>query len=193
MRLGSHWLNLASCLRVITKLYQFRLRRNDILALVKSQECNEDTLMAKRLNLEPHQSVENLFKLYRQTSDPIERTRYQIIWLLAQGKRTEDVASVTGYCRNSIYRLVRRYNQLGVNGMKDERHQHPGGKPILNEIEQAQLLQVLQNPPADGGLWNSRKVADWMSDLLDRPVSIQRGWDYLRALEMRLRVPRPEH
>ena len=149
--------------------------------------------MAKRLNLEPHQSVENLFKLYRQTSDPIERTRYQIIWLLAQGKRTEDVASVTGYCRNSIYRLVRRYNQLGVNGMKDERHQHPGGKPILNEIEQAQLLQVLQNPPADGGLWNSRKVADWMSDLLDRPVSIQRGWDYLRALEMRLRVPRPEH
>ena len=46
-----------------------------------------------------------------------------LIWLLAQGKRTEDVASVTGYCRNSIYRLVRRYNQLGVDGMKDKRHE----------------------------------------------------------------------
>ncbi|WP_445243657.1 MULTISPECIES: winged helix-turn-helix domain-containing protein [unclassified Microcoleus] len=26
-----------------------------------------------------------------------------------------------------------------------------------------------------------------------RPVSVQRCWDYLRLLELRLRVPRPEH
>ncbi|MDZ8186633.1 MAG: winged helix-turn-helix domain-containing protein [Nostoc sp. ChiSLP02] len=32
-----------------------------------------------------------------------------------------------------------------------------------------------------------------MSNLLERPVSIQRGWDYLRSLEFPLRVPRPEH
>ena len=149
--------------------------------------------MPKRLNLEAHQSVEELFHFYRQASDPIERTRYQIIWLLAQGRRTQDVAAVTGYCRNSIYRLVRRYNKLGIDGMKDLRHEHPGGKPMLTEIEQAQLLQTLQTPPADGGLWNSRKVADWISNLLERRVSIQRGWDYLRSLELRLRVPRPEH
>ncbi|GAB1537624.1 hypothetical protein NUACC21_02730 [Scytonema sp. NUACC21] len=128
--------------------------------------------MPKRINLKPHFSVEELFSFYRQASDPIERTRYQIIWLLAQGRLTEDVAKVTGYCRNSIYRLVRRYNTQGLLGMKDKRHQHPGGQPLLNEIQQAQLLQTLQNPPADGGLWNSRKVADWMSNLLDYPVSI---------------------
>ena len=77
--------------------------------------------------------------------------------------------------------------------MKDKRHQHPGGQPILSEVELAQLLQVLQTPPADGGLWNSRKVAEWISNLLNRPVSVQMGWDYLRLLELRLRVPRPEH
>ncbi len=137
--------------------------------------------------------MEELFELYRQASDPIERTRYQIIWLLAQGRLTEDIAQVTGYCRNSIYRLVRRYNAHGVDSMKDKRHEHPGAQPMLSEVQQAQLLQALQAPPADGGLWNSRKVADWMSDLLDHPVSIQRGWDYLRSLELRLRVPRPEH
>jgi transposase len=67
--------------------------------------------MPKRLNLEPHQSVEELFQVYRQASDPIERTRYQIIWLLAQAIGSQDVAQVTGDCRNSIYRLVRRYNE----------------------------------------------------------------------------------
>lgn len=29
--------------------------------------------------------------------------------------------------------------------------------------------------------------------VIDRPVSVQRGWDYLRSLEFRLRAPRPEH
>ena len=149
--------------------------------------------MPKRINLEAHFSVEELFNFYRQASDPIERTRYQIIWLLAQGRFTEEVAKVTGYCRNSIYGLVRRYNAHGVDGLKDKRHEHPGGQPMLSEIQQAQLLQALRTPPADGGLWNSRRVADWMSNLLDYPVSIQRGWDYLRSLEFRLRVPRPEH
>ncbi len=32
-----------------------------------------------------------------------------------------------------------------------------------------------------------------MSRLLDKPVSVQRGWDYLKAYELRLKVPRPEH
>jgi transposase len=153
----------------------------------------QEQVMPKRLKLEPHQTPEELSQLYRQASDPIERTRYQIIWLLATGRVTEDVAAVTGYCRNSIYRLVRRYNELGTDGLKDKRHQHPGCQPLLSEVEQAQLWQTLQTPPADGGLWNSRKVAEWMSNLLDRPVSVQRGWDYLRSLELRLRVPRPEH
>jgi hypothetical protein len=48
-------------------------------------------------------------------------------------------------------------------------------------VEQAQLLQTLRTPTADGGLWNSRKVAEWMSNLLDRPISVQRVWDYLRS------------
>ncbi|MEG3968513.1 helix-turn-helix domain-containing protein [Microcoleus sp. T2B6] len=137
--------------------------------------------MPKRLKLEPHQTPSELSKLYPQASDPIERTRYQIIWLLATGRVTEDVADVTGYCRNSIYRLVRRYNQLGANGLKDKRHQHPDTQPLLSVVEQAQLLQTLRTPTADGGLWNSRKVAEWMSNLLERPVSVQRGWDYLRS------------
>ncbi len=55
------------------------------------------------------------------------------------------------------------------------------------------MWQRLQTPPADGGLWNSRKVADWMSEFLGRRVSKQRGWEYLRGYELRLKQPRPAH
>jgi hypothetical protein len=60
-------------------------------------------------------------------------------------------------------------------------------------VEQAQLWQVLQQPPPDGGLWNGRKVADWMSELKGEKVCRQRGWEYLKSMKFRLRVPRPEH
>jgi hypothetical protein len=32
------------------------------------------------------------------------------------------------------------------------------------------LWQALQQPPPDGGLWNGRKVADWMSELKGEKV-----------------------
>ena len=59
--------------------------------------------------------------------------------------------------------------------------------------ELAQLWQALQQPPPDGGLWNGRKVADWMSELKGEKVCRQRGWEYLKSMKFRLRVPRPEH
>lgn len=157
--------------------------------------------MPKRLSISPHLSLQELKTRYCRTSDPIERTRYQIIWLLAKGLVTAEVAKVTGYSLQAIRYIARRYNQLGTEGLIDRRRKHPGGEPMLSDIEQAELWQVLQAPSPDGGLWNGRKVAQWMSDpagtgfaaRIDRPVSRQRGWEYLRSLTFRWRVPRPEH
>ena len=141
--------------------------------------------MPKRIKIEPYLSVEELYCLYRQTSDPIERTRYQIIWLLAKGSKTSEVAVVTGYCLEAIRKIARRYNELGSDGLRDRRHQHPGAEPLISDVQQAQLLQVLCEAPGDGGLWNGRKVADWIGELIERPVARQRGWEYLRQLKFR--------
>ena len=65
--------------------------------------------------------------------------------------------------------------------------------PLLDDIQPAQLWQVLSATPADGDLWDGSNVAQWMSDLLGRPMHPQRGWEYLKSLEMRRRRPRPAH
>ena len=77
--------------------------------------------------------------------------------------------------------------------MGDKRHTNPGKPPLLDDIQQAQLWQVLQEPPPDGELWDGPKVAQWISDRLERPIHPQRGWEYLRAMEMRRRRGRPAH
>ena len=52
--------------------------------------------MPKRISISPHLSLDELETRYRQAKAPIERSHYQIIWLLAQGRPTQEVAAVTG-------------------------------------------------------------------------------------------------
>jgi transposase len=149
--------------------------------------------MPKRITIQPHLSQEELGTRYRQASDPIERSHYQIIWLLVQGRPTEEVAAITGYSRSWIYELVWGYNRIGPASLGDGRHRNPGAPPLLDEVQQAQLLQTIRGSAPDGGLWNGRKVADYLSELLTRPISRQQGWELLKQMGLRLRVPRPMH
>jgi transposase len=101
--------------------------------------------------------------------------------------------TLTSYSLSWIYELVGGYNRIEPESLRDKRHEHRGGKRLLNDLQQAQLWQVLQSPPPDGGLWNGPKVANWLSELLGHSVSRQRGWEYLTGMKLRLRVPRPSH
>jgi len=51
----------------------------------------------------------------------------------------------------------------------------------------------VQQPTPDGGLWNGRKVANWLSEKMGFQVSRQRGWQYLQQIGFRLKTPRPSH
>ncbi len=73
--------------------------------------------MPKRLTIAPHQKTDELFDRYRQEKDPLNRSQYQIIWLLASGKKTEEVAETTGYTIYWVRELARRYNREGIEGL----------------------------------------------------------------------------
>lgn len=149
--------------------------------------------MPKRIVIVPHLSKEELYSKYRLAKDPVNKSQYQILWLLTIGKKTEEVAESTGYSIQWIRELARRYNRSGLEGIGDRTDNNRFAEPLLNEVQTAQLLQAIEGPAPDGGIWNGRKVADWMSDLLDRPIAPQRGWEYFKGMEYRLRMPRPEN
>ncbi len=141
----------------------------------------------------PHLPVEELELRYRRAKDPVERSHWQIIWLLAQGQPTVQVASNTGYSPNWIRTIAQRYNQAGPVRLGDRRHANPGGQPLLTAEQRAALDRALDGLAPDGGLWTSQKVANWMSGTLKRKVHVTRGWEMLQRLGRRPRVPRPRH
>jgi transposase len=149
--------------------------------------------MPKQIAIANHLSTEELLIRYRQATEAIKRSHYQIIWLLATGKTPLEVAQVTGYTRIWIYQLVKRYNQFGTSALGDQRRHNPGKESNLTDVQQAQLWQVVSDKAPDSGLWNGRKVADWLSELTGKRISRYRGWEYLKQMTYRLRIPRPEH
>jgi hypothetical protein len=61
----------------------------------------------------------------------------------------------------------------------DHCRNNPGAPPQLNDVQQAQLLEALRSPAPDGGLWNGRKVTDYLHESFGISVSRQQGWVYL--------------
>ena len=153
--------------------------------------------MPKTIKLESHLSSEELESRYRKAHDPVERSHYQIVWLISEGKTTTQVMEVTGYSRGWIQQLARRYNRYGPLALGDRRHHNPGAKEraLLSAEQQEELAQALMKPPPDGGMWNSRKVGEWIERRTGHVVSQkkQRGWEYLKRIGNSPKVPRPHH
>jgi len=148
--------------------------------------------MPRYATVTPQLSVEELAVRYRQAHDPVERTHWQLIWLVAQGHHVPEVAAVVGYSANWVREIVRRYNAEGPSGLIDRRQHSHGHPPLLTPALRAELAEALDGPAPDGGVWTCGKVAAWMADRLGRPVAEARGWEALRSLGFTLQRPRPQ-
>ncbi len=101
------------------------------------------------------------------------------------------MARLTGYAETWVRTLLHRYNADGSTGIVDHRHANPGQPPLVPPAVREELRARLAEPPPDGGLWTSPKVAAWLRNRLDRPVSPQRAWEVLQRIGFRLHQPRP--
>ncbi len=135
---------------------------------------NRGTIMA---HVTDHLSIEELEHRYRACEDACSARHYQTIWLLAQGHTVSEVAALTSFVPRWIEELQARYNALGPQALGDLRRNN-GTRPSVLKPELLDELKVrLKAPPPDGGLWTSRKVADWMAGQLGlEKLAPQRGW-----------------
>jgi transposase len=115
-------------------------------------------------------------------STAIERQRWQVIGLLADGAPLAEIVAATGYRPRTIRQIAQRYREAGPAGLADGRQRSVGAAPILTEGQQHELRQALQKSAPDGGGWTGPKVARWMAARIGKRVPRQRGWEYLRRM-----------
>jgi hypothetical protein len=92
------------------------------------------------------------------------------------------VSAMTSFVPRWIEELLARYNALGETALGDLRR-HNGMRPSVLKRDLLEKLKIrLREPPPDGGVWSSRKVADFMAAELGlEKLAPQRGWEGAQA------------
>src|SRR3982750_758679 len=139
-----------------------------------------------------HLSVSALEQRYRSCTDATAARHVQTIWLLAKGHHIAEVAATVSFARRWVERLLARYNAHGPQALGDLRRRNGTSPSVLRPDLLDKLKDRLCEPPPDGGLWTSPKVAAWMaSELGLAQVAPQRGWEALKAIGWSGQKPRP--
>ena len=141
-----------------------------------------------------HLSVEELQQRYVESRDVREGRHLQAIWLLAKGHTAAEVSELTAFGVRWIEELRARYNAEGPQALGDLRRGNGTTASILKPELLDKLRERLREPPADGGVWTSPKVAQWMAGELGlESVAPQRGWEALKAVGWSIQTPRPRN
>src|SRR3954468_10185794 len=139
-----------------------------------------------------HLSVSALEQQYRSCTDVTAARHVQTIWLLAKGHASAEVAATVSYARRWVERLLARYNAQGPQALGDRRRRDGTSPSILRPDLLDKLKARLREPPPDGGLWTSPKVAAWMAGELGLAAGLpQRGWEALKAVGWAVPTPPP--
>src|SRR5258706_14296959 len=128
--------------------------------------------MARRIHLQPHLSVDELERRYRAAKEPNERTWWQLLWLLAQGRTATELSAVTGYRAYWIGQIAKRYNEQGPAGMYNRRpttsYRPP---PVLSLALQEELRAALAEAAARNEPWTGGGVGARVAHGPWRPVA----------------------
>jgi transposase len=154
--------------------------------------------MPKKAYLANHLNANELKEKYLTSQDPVEARRWHILWKVALGWTMKNSAIAVGLDYQYVKKIVKKYNELGVEGVKNRRKEtqtHIRGKtPLLSEQQLSKLVTALRSRPEDGGIWTGPKVARWLEKEIGRKkVGNQRGWDYLKKCKYSWQKPRPKH
>ena len=141
-----------------------------------------------------HESVSALEQRMKGCSDAMAARHVQVIWLLAQGHSCSQVSAMMAFSVRWVQLLLERYNGEGPDCLGDGRRRNGRSATILTPAVLDALRTRIVEPPPDGGLWSSRKVAAFLAQELGlERVAPQRGWDALRAIGWSLQRPRPKN
>jgi transposase len=149
----------------------------------------------KPIPIVEHFTPEQIDRHYRTCANPREKTRWHVIWLVTrpgQRRSAHAASKIVGLSPAWAAEILKRWNAHGPDGLRDGRREN-GAAPLLNGRQQQALLTALRGRAADGGLWTSPKVAQYVRERWGHTIHPVTGWKWLKRLGFTLQVPRPSH
>jgi transposase len=102
--------------------------------------------------------------------------RARIILFFADGLTAEEIAAETGYSRNAVYRWRSRYEQLGLDGVRDKPR---SGRPrTLSRKKVREILRrTVHEIPQESTHWSLRLMAEYAGVTVHQVRQVWQGAD----------------
>jgi transposase len=123
------------------------------------------------LTEEERETVEKLIK--SQTASAIEVERAKTIWLAQAGERIPVISQKQERTQATIYRRIKRFNELGLKSLTDEAR--PGRPTTYTEEERGQMIAAARTHPQKAGRpyshWTLSRLVEYVNRELGIPIS----------------------
>lgn len=149
--------------------------------------------MGAALQIQFKHSAATLWQHYQASTCAVERRRLQALALLAEGRLRAEVLAVTRYSVPRYVDLVHRYNDHGLEGIRDLRHRNSGAPTLLTDAEVLLLAQTVRAAYAAGTVWNGTQVQQWIKTTLGKELYVSRAYELLEAIGFSRQTARPRH
>ncbi|MBA3573234.1 MAG: hypothetical protein H0W34_14965 [Pyrinomonadaceae bacterium] len=145
--------------------------------------------MARRIELKPHLTTEELQPRDRWCQKPQQQVRWHALHLISQGVVAADAARRTRRASCWITSLARRSNRDGAAAVSRTQLTTPRHRAKVNSTRGKELDKALRTPAPDGGLSTGPKVAAWMTDKTGHEVHQRTGWRACFSISSPQRTP----
>ena len=131
--------------------------------------------MPKKLTLENHLTVQQLRRKYLSCRHSQEKKRWPALTLIAEGGVASQVAKQLGMSSNWISETVHRYNEGGVEGVKNK-SKNQSSKTLTEEQVKELEKEIESGKTADGRLWSSTQIKRWVTEKTGRQIHKTTAW-----------------
>jgi transposase len=146
------------------------------------------------MNLKDHHTIQKLQTLYRSEKDARLARRIHGVYLAAKGLSCTQIMTITGTARRTIQQWIHKYNQQGIDGLKDKpRPGQPTKLPHRDELRFCKRIEA--GPTLKDGV--SVLNGPTLRRILERDFGVlystQGLYDLLHRLGYSRLYPRPQH
>ena len=148
--------------------------------------------MPKILTLENHLTEQQLRRKYLSCQHSQEKKRWQALSLIAAGGVATRVAKELGMSANWISETVHRYNEGGVQGVKNK-SKNEGSKTLTAKQVEELEKEIQSGRSKDGRLWSSTEIKRWVKQKTGEDIHKTTAWRMFVKMDFTRQVPRPAH
>ncbi len=148
--------------------------------------------MTNRIFVKEHLTLDELEALAARAKLTAEWRRIQIVIRAMKGCSSGEIAEYTGYSKGGLFKILRDYNEFGVDAFKDKRAGRAGRpRTVPAEYEAILLHAVEHEEPPTGGLWTREKAQRWLEEVHNIEVSSSTAYRTMKRANLSMQTPRP--